>query len=226
MPRVAWVLIGVGALGCQRTAEEAAATRGSGSSTGSASRAGRERGDCRPDKGCDPGLLCLSDLCVRPPAADCIAVAESLASLELGNYAPREQRAAVVAVKRAACETAMVSKDEGKCLDAAHDKYAVAACVPRMFPDVAVGSGSAGGSCDAIAARMRALIAKKDPAQDKMIAAATAVVRASCAEDGWPESFKQCLLASVDADMRACESQMPPGLQQRMQDRMRKTMAP
>src|SRR4051794_10101972 len=105
MLRAAWVLIGVWAVGCQRTAEEAAATRGSGAGS---SRAGAERADCRPDRSCNPGLLCLSDLCVRPPAADCTAVAESLASLELGNYAPREQRATVVAAKRAACETAMV----------------------------------------------------------------------------------------------------------------------
>ncbi len=229
MPRIAWVLSGLIAVGgCQRTAEEVAKT-GSGSSSPSASRAGSERADCRADKTCDPGLLCLSNLCVRPPAADCGAVAETLASQELGNYAPRDKRAALVATRRAACEAAMVSKDEGKCLDGAHDRFAAAACVPRMFPDLAVGSGSAGSSapCDEIATRMRAMIAKKDPSQDKMIEAATGVVRASCVEDGWPEALKQCFLTLAAGDsMRACDSLMPPGLQQRMQDRMRKTLAP
>src|SRR4051812_45288828 len=71
---------------------------------------GKERADCRADKTCDPGLLCLSNLCVRPPPADCQVVADQLASLDLGNYAEPEERAPVVAKYKGQCETLYVSK--------------------------------------------------------------------------------------------------------------------
>ena len=80
---------------------------------------GAERGRCYGNGTCDEGLLCLSDVCVRPPPADCSAVAEALTSLELGNYAAREERAARVAALTAACRDQHVSKDEGACLVAA-----------------------------------------------------------------------------------------------------------
>src|SRR5258706_3622174 len=86
-------------------------------------RSGHERADCRHDYSCDPGLVCQSDLGVRPPAADCAEVAEALTTGELGNYAEPEDRAPVVAKKRAECEAAHVTKDEAACLDKAKDKW-------------------------------------------------------------------------------------------------------
>src|SRR5437660_1521683 len=83
-----------------------------------------------------------------------LKVADGLASLELGNYAEPEERAPVVAQKRAACEAAHVTKDEATCLDAARDTYSAARCVPRMFPALATGGG---GDCGAITAKVRAL---------------------------------------------------------------------
>src|SRR5437660_356176 len=99
------VVAAIGLLGCQHNER----SRELGSSD-RPSVAGKERADCRPDKTCDPGLLCLSNLCVRPPAADCQLVAEELASLDLGNYAEPEDRAPVVAKHKARCETEHVSK--------------------------------------------------------------------------------------------------------------------
>src|SRR5678816_335702 len=69
---------------------------------------GKERADCRPDKTCDPGLLCLSNLCVQPPPADCTSVGETLASFDLGNYAPVEERAPVVAKYKTQCENCLL----------------------------------------------------------------------------------------------------------------------
>src|SRR5207244_1676379 len=117
---------------------------------------GHEREECRKDATCEDGLICLSRTCVRPPPGDCAQVADGLASLELGNYAEPEERAPVVAQKRAACEAAHVTKDEATCLDAARDTYSAARCVPRMFPALATGGG---GDCGAITAKVRALIA-------------------------------------------------------------------
>jgi hypothetical protein len=93
---------------------------------------GVERSSCRPDRTCDPGLVCLSDLCVRPPPADCDAVAEQLASIDLGNYAEPEDRAPVVARYAAACAAALITRREAHCIDLARDRSSAALCVPRM----------------------------------------------------------------------------------------------
>lgn len=96
--------------------------------------AGTERGAC--SKGaCKAGLVCLSDRCVRPPGADCTAVAEALASLELGNYAPVEQRRPKLAAYRAKCEAALLTKEEGACVIAATTVEQLRACPkPVIFP--------------------------------------------------------------------------------------------
>ncbi len=225
-------------VGCQRAKEDVPATGSGSSGAPQAERgfarapAGTERGDCRPDHTCDTGLLCLSDLCVAPPAADCAALAESLASAELGNYAPRDKRTAAVAEKKAMCEKLRVTKDEEKCMDTARDKWAQAKCVPRMFPDLAPGKGAA-ADCELIVGKMSAMIGKQmgqstDPQVQRMIAMATNAVRASCLEDGWPDALRACILqvdpnATADA-MRQCENLMPPGLQEKMQKRMATAM--
>ena len=185
--------------------------------------AGDERQDCRPDHGCEPGLVCLSNLCVRPPAADCAHVAEALASGELGNYAPPQARAPLVAAKRAACEAAQVSKDEAACLDKAHDAWSQRQCVPRMFPETA----ATPGECAAIAMKVRALIAPNvaqvgsDAAHmvDKMMP----ILESSCEHDGWPPEIKRCILATGPGDLAAmnrCSALMPKALQDHLQEQM------
>jgi hypothetical protein len=189
---------------------------------------GHERGDCRPDKACDPGLVCLSNLCVRPPPADCQAVAEQITSIELGNYAEPEARAPVVAKYKAACDAALVSKEESQCLDRARDKWSAGQCAPRMFPELASTSSA---DCSAIVARTRAAMANQarylnDPSMKKWFDRSMDVMQQSCTEDHWPDSLKRCLLASAGtpATTQACNQQMPPTLQQAMQARLTKAM--
>jgi hypothetical protein len=190
--------------------------------------AGHERGDCRPDRSCDTGLLCLSNLCVRPPAASCQAVAEQLTSIELGNYAEPETRAPVVVRYKAACETAMVTKEEGQCLDKARDKWSAGRCVPRMFPELASVST---GDCAAIVERVRVAMAKQatyltDPKMKGWFDRTTAIMQESCTQDHWPDSVKKCMLDgdAVLLNAQACNQQMPPALQQRLQDRLTQAM--
>ena len=109
---------------------------------------GKERADCRPDKSCDPGLMCLSNLCVRPPPADCAAVAEGLASYDLGNYAEPEERAPIVATYKASCEKAHVTKEQGECFEKAADKTAAMMCAPFMFAAAKVPGPVASGGGD------------------------------------------------------------------------------
>jgi hypothetical protein len=100
-------------------------------------RPGEERTICRKDGTCDPGLECWSERCVRPPAADCRAVAERLASVRLGNYAPREQREPTIGEIQALCQKERVSKKEGRCLLEAPTEDALAACPRPVLPELA-----------------------------------------------------------------------------------------
>ena len=90
--------------------------------------AGQERGDCRPDRSCDPGLTCLSNLCVRPPPADCGKVADALGPIFLDNYTPREERARFAADVRAECEGGGLTREDGECLARAKSRADLAAC--------------------------------------------------------------------------------------------------
>lgn len=95
---------------------------------------GTERAPCNAGA-CTAGLVCLSDRCVRPPAADCTLVAEALTSLELGNYATPEERAPKVAAYRGKCEAQHLTIDEGRCVIAARSMTQLRDCAkPVMFP--------------------------------------------------------------------------------------------
>jgi hypothetical protein len=213
--KLAWVAVAVGLLGCQhdRAGDERNAS--------AAGALGKERGDCRPDKTCDPGLLCLSNLCVRPPPADCALVSEELASLDLGNYAEPEDRAPVVAKYKALCESTYLSKEEGVCLDKAKDKFAAAQCAPRVYTDL-------GPPCDQVGEKTRAFAARQyrgntDPTYKKYIDSMANAVKQSCAEDKWSAELVKCVL-NEDPNQNIfsygqCQQQLGPDLQQKMQNR-------
>jgi len=204
--------------------------------SGSRGAPGTERGDCRAklgdkDTGCNPGLLCLSNLCVAPPPADCTAVADQLASMDLGNYAEPDERAPVVAKYKTACETARVSKEEGECLDKATDKWSAGQCVPRMFPETA-STGKA--DCKNVADKVRSAMAGKvsgiegNPKMQQWFETTIQIIQQSCEEDAWPDALKKCILAApttggVDA-MQTCNGQMPPALQTKVQERLATAM--
>lgn len=194
---------------------------------------GTERGDCRPaaEKGgigsCDPGLLCLSNLCVRPPPADCQAIADQLASIELGNYAEPAARAPVVTKYKDACQKAFVSKEQGACIEKATDKWAAMQCAPAMFPEM---KSTNDGTCGQVMTRIKSLIDKQmgtsaDANATKMIGAMMDVMRQSCEQDGWPDELKKCIVHSSNDDALAtCNNQMPPAIQQKIAERMQKAM--
>lgn len=192
---------------------------------------GKERGDCRTDEHmpCDPGLLCLSNLCVKPPPADCAAIGETLASMDLGNYAEPEERGPVVAKYKAACAKTYVSKEEGKCIDEAKDKWSAGQCAPRMFPELA---SSNTGNCKQVVAKIESALKgtmqnMDQPNMQQWLATMTRVMQQSCEQDAWPDDLKKCILmqtsATADA-MQACNQQFPPALQTKLQERLTTAM--
>ncbi len=90
--------------------------------------AGSERGACYGNGTCDEGLICLSDLCVRPPPADCVQVARKVGYLTLSNYTPKERRAAFESDVVTACEQLHLSRDEGDCILRAKSREQLAGC--------------------------------------------------------------------------------------------------
>ncbi len=165
---------------------------------------GQERGACYGNATCDVGLVCMSELCVRPPPADCAPVAQKLASYRLGNYAPREERARVLAELTEACTAARLSIDEGKCIVDATSRLDVAKC-PR--PLLAELQGDADGCKSVAEALARGLLEgfATDPGQrravEPLLPELTSAMAAACVEDLWPEAGKQCVLAAKSFEL-------------------------
>jgi hypothetical protein len=182
---------------------------------------GTERAPCREDHmPCNEGLVCMSNLCVRPPPGDCALVADTLASFDIGNYAAPEERTAAVAKRKASCEAAHISKEEQACLEKAPDQWAAQKCAPRLFPQ-------AQGDCVAVGMKVRTVVGQTgmDPKTvDKMIHA----VEDSCTNDQWPADFKQCVLVASPTNPKSfdqCEKLIPAQLKEQMTRRMTAAMA-
>jgi hypothetical protein len=135
-----------------------------------------------------------------PEPLDCDAIAEDLASIELGNYAPRPAVARVVEHERADCAAAGLSDAERACVAAARTREAAEACAPRLVLDV---------ECDAAVGAVRA--ARRRPGVPPAFAAQLdrefAVMTRACDEDDWPVDVKRCLVGS--ASFEACAGRLP-----------------
>lgn len=172
-------------------------------------------------------LLVAAGGCQRtppPPAADCGPVADALVSLEVGNYATAEERAAKRPAKLALCARHRITVEELACLAKARATWDAATCVPRMFPP------RPAGECAPVIAKIRAAIADgpgRDLTLQPMVDRALTVMRQSCAEDGWPDEFRRCILDTPVGDIKAfsaCEQAAPPALKAKLEQRMRDVM--
>jgi hypothetical protein len=182
---------------------------------------GTERADCRADKTCDSGLLCLSNLCVRPPPADCQLVADELASFDLGNYAEPEEREPVVAKYKQQCDKLYVSKEEGACLDKAHDRWGAAQCASRMFPELA------GDDCTQIGDKTRASVARQyrnaGDAYKNYIESMATAAKQICTEEKWSADLTKCVLSAEPNSnvfsYNVCQAQLGQDNLQKLQTR-------
>jgi hypothetical protein len=186
---------------------------------------GKERGACYGNGTCDPGLVCMSELCVRPPPADCTKVAEKLAGYRLGNYAPKEERAKVVGELTATCEEARLSVDEGQCILDAQGRFEVAKC-PRPLLDEFKGDKD---GCKAVGDQVGRFFVDAfsqngmgdRAAIEKHVPELASAVTASCVEDLWPEAVKQCLTQAPSFDrMESCMDGFPKELEDRIEEKL------
>lgn len=166
-------------------------------------RPGEERTLCKKNGTCDPGLECWSERCVRPPAADCRAVGERLASVRLGNYAPREQREPTIVELTALCEKEHVSKKEGRCLLEAQTDDELAACPRPVLPEL---SGDKEG-CTRMTEHAIAVLRNDTPKDAEMamlLGIATRVMTVivdQCVTHRWSPIAVRCLTEAQNVEL-------------------------
>lgn len=153
---------------------------GSGDTT-----AGKERGPCYGNGTCDQGLVCLSKLCVAPPAADCQAIADHLGGLLLGNYAAKEERAAFATDVVADCTARKLSKEDGDCLLRASGRQAIGQCA------VALGVGD----CKKITEHLKAMVPAGGTDQFLVTAADRLIAR--CKNEVPSRGLEKCVIAAT-----------------------------
>ncbi len=185
--------------------------------------AGHERGRCRADRGCDDGLACWSERCVRPPGADCVAVGARLAAVESGDHAGRP-RGAIVQQLTGACRTARLTAAEGACLIEATTDDELGRCPRALLPALA---GDRRG-CERLAAHVasltRAELARRanlrsllGPVIDQL----GPTVTRSCVEDRWTDETKACVQdATGYDDGEACLDQLDPADRRALERRL------
>jgi hypothetical protein len=158
--------------------------------------AGSERGPCYGNKTCNEGLICLSDLCVRPPPADCDKVVEKLGFLTLSNYAPRSQRKQLREQLVPLCKNAHLSERDGDCILGAKNKRDLKKCKIAFLA----------GDCKRMLDHVRKVIASKDAKLEKMLARQTeAKMLSECERLGVTKADEACVLgASTPDQLKSC----------------------
>jgi hypothetical protein len=154
--------------------------------------AGSERGACYGNGTCDDGLQCLSDLCVRPPGADCAKIAARLGGLVLGNYAPVEVRDQYLEETRRACERARPTPEQAACVLAATSRNALARC----------GTAFGVGDCAVIVAHLDRL---RPTAPDPFLVTAADRLATRCRNEVPTPALQACVLAATSvAEVERC----------------------
>jgi len=174
---------------------------------------GSERGPCYGNHTCDPGLACLSDLCVRAPGlgsgsavpppppppppgtgdADCAAIADHLGGILLGNYTPKPERAQFAADMLAQCQRAGLGRDDERCLIAARTKQELGACAHPLGV----------GDCGAIVAHLRGL--PTGAGADQYLVTSVDRIISRCKNEVASKTLEACVLAAQSvSDVDRC----------------------
>lgn len=136
------------AVGCQNHDDTGKAP------TRTARKDGTEMGKCYGNGTCNPGLICSgSNICVKPPPADCQKVALQMSYVILGNYAEPAARQNYVAAQKARCNRLVITKEEGECIAHAKSPAALNKCRAGLVE---------AGRCEKIIEHILAVI-KTDP---------------------------------------------------------------
>jgi len=157
---------------------------------------GSERGDCYGNGTCNEGLICLSNLCVRPPPADCAKVAKKVGGFTFSNYMPRAERAAAQAKLEAECRGKHLTREAGDCILRATSRSAAAKCPTPIGLD----------KCDRLIAQVEKVLASSPNDLEQFLARGVGKVREKCENDGVTESQERCVFAATSLnDLQKCD---------------------
>jgi hypothetical protein len=160
------------------------------------------------------------------PEPTCRLVAESLVSLELGNYADPEERAPKVAAEQKRCEGMKLAREDRQCVVESYDKASVAYCVPSLFPKEPQPKALTKTECDAVTKQMMTNLQAQMNAQRvtdqriwerQLIAASDA-----CLADRWNTAMAQCAAYYVPMYVQNCQYVRPIGMVKRLEARLAK----
>jgi hypothetical protein len=163
------------------------------------------------------------------PEPTCQLVAETLVSMELGNYAEPEDRAPKVAAEERRCNGMRLSRDDRQCIVDSTSRASIAYCVPALFPKEPQPAGLSQARCDQVAKQMMTnldarLRAQRVPDQRVWERQLLAAIDA-CRADRWNEAMAQCAIYYVPMDAVTCQYVQPTAMWKRLEARLAKARA-
>jgi hypothetical protein len=160
------------------------------------------------------------------PEPTCRLVGETLASLELGNYADPEERAPKIAAGEKRCTAMKLSRDDRQCIVDSYDRASIAYCAPALFPDEPQQPALTGPQCDAIAKQMiqqldQFMRSGQQTDQRQWERQLLASIDA-CRADRWNAAMGQCAQYYVPTNPQYCAYVQPTGMYKRLEARLAK----
>ena len=170
-------------------------------------------------------------LAAPAPEPTCRLAAETLVSIELGNYAEPDERAPHVAAAEKRCKAARLTRDDRQCLLDATNRIDAAYCMPGWFPDVQSAAVTI-EQCEAAEKQMRASLSQYMQAYPQMPDADFARLSrqinaaiASCKQDRWNAGLLQCAMYYVPLSAQACAYTRPYPMWKRLEARLEKAQS-
>lgn len=162
----------------------------------------------------------------QPPEPTCELVGETLASIEVGNYAEPEERAPSVAAGAKRCGAMKLSREDRQCVVDSADRASVAYCVPALFPEEPQGAVLTQAQCDGVAKAMMTqleanLRANPQPDQRTWERQLLVAIEA-CRADRWNSEMAGCAQAYVPMYAENCAYVRPTGMYKRLEARLAK----
>lgn len=161
-----------------------------------------------------------------PPEPTCALVAESLASIELGNYADPDERAPKVAAEERRCTAMRLSRDDRQCVIDSYDRTSVAYCVPALFPKEPQPEPLTVAQCDVVAKQMMTQLEqhlRSQPIADQRVWERQLLVAIdACRTDRWNAAMGQCAAYSIPMYPQNCAYVQPTGMVKRLEARLAK----
>jgi len=162
----------------------------------------------------------------KPPEPTCNLVAESLVSIELGNYAEPDERAPKVAAEERRCNAMRLSREDRQCVVDSYDRASIAYCVPALFPQDQQPEALSTARCDQVAKQMMAQLDNQLRSQrvpDQRVWERQLLVAIdACRADRWNEMMGQCAAIYVPMYAQNCAYVQPTGMWKRLEARLAK----